>query len=77
MVLYDYTWQYCPDTGISTGSYIVFNQVGLIDNCTHVTGPVYQSISERQYNAALTAGMAIVNFVDGMFKLQDARSIHS
>ena len=42
MVLSDYIWQNCPDTGTSTGAYIVFYQGGTIDYCTHVTGPVDQ-----------------------------------
>ena len=52
MSFYDSIWQYCPDTGISTGSYIVFYRGGLIDHCTHVIGPVSQYIYERYYNAA-------------------------
>ena len=42
MVLSDSTWQGCPDTGRSTGAYIMFYQDGPIDNYTHVTGPVAQ-----------------------------------
>ena len=36
-------WQDCPDTGRSTGAYILFYQGGPIDHGTHVPGPVYQS----------------------------------
>ena len=36
MTLSDSSWQYCPDTGRSTGLYIIFYQVGTIDHGTHV-----------------------------------------
>ena len=32
----DSSWQYCPDTGRSTGAYIIFYQGGPIDHGTHV-----------------------------------------
>ena len=32
MVLSDSSWKYFPNTGISTGAYIVFYQYGPIDN---------------------------------------------
>ena len=35
--------KYCPDTGRSTGAYIIFYQGGTIDHGTHVPGPVAQS----------------------------------
>ena len=35
--------QYFPDTGRITGAYIIFYQGGIIDNGTHVPGPVSQS----------------------------------
>ena len=54
----DSSWQDCPDTGRSTGAYIVFYQCGPIDHGTHVPGPVAQSSAEREYNAACTVGMA-------------------
>ena len=34
------SWKDFPDTGISTGAYIIFYQGGPIDNCTHVPGPL-------------------------------------
>ena len=37
------SWQDCPDTGRSTGSYIMFYQGGPIYHGTHVPGPVAQS----------------------------------
>ena len=39
----DSSWQDCPDTGRSTGAYIILYQGGPIDNGTHVLGPVAQS----------------------------------
>ena len=36
----DSSWQYFPDTGRSTGAYIIFYQGGMIDHGTHVPGPV-------------------------------------
>ena len=42
----DSSWQYCPDTGISTGAYIIFYQGGSIDHGTHVPGTVAQSSAE-------------------------------
>ena len=36
----DSSWQDCPDTGRSTGAYIIYYQVGPIDRGTHVPGPI-------------------------------------
>ena len=58
MVFYDSSWKYCPETVRTTGEYIIFYQGGKIDHFTHVTGPVDQSSSESDYNAACTAIMA-------------------
>ena len=38
-----YIWKDCLDTDISTGAYIIFDQCGPIDHCTHITGPFSQS----------------------------------
>ena len=43
MAFSDSSWQYFPDTGRSTGEYIIFYQGGPIDHDTHVRGPVAQS----------------------------------
>ena len=43
MDLSDSIWKDCPDTGRSTGAYIIFYQGGTIDHGTHVPGPVAQS----------------------------------
>ena len=58
----DFSWQDCPDTGRSTGAYIIFYQGGTIDHGTHVTGPVSQSSAESEYNSVCTAGMALEHF---------------
>ena len=43
MVLSYYSWQDYPDTGRSTGLYVIFYQGDTIDHVTHVLGPVAQS----------------------------------
>ena len=45
MAFYDSSSQDCTDTGRSTGAYIIFYKGGTIDNDTHVTGPVAQSMA--------------------------------
>ena len=62
MAFSDSSWPDCPDTGRSTGSYIIFYQGGTIDHGTYVTGPVTQSSSESEYNSACTAGMDLAHF---------------
>ena len=52
MAFSDSSWQDCPDTGRSTGAYIIFYQGGPIDHGTNVTVPVAQSSAESEYNAA-------------------------
>ena len=42
MDFYDSIWQDCPDTGRSTGAYIIFYQGGPIDHGTHAPGTVSQ-----------------------------------
>ena len=58
----DFSWQDFPDTGRSTGAYIIFYQGDSIDNGTHVPVPVAQSSAESEYNSACTAGMALAHF---------------
>ena len=58
----DSSWKYFPDTVRSTGGYIILYQGGPIDHGTHVPGPVAQSISESEYNAACSPGMALAYF---------------
>ena len=58
----DSSWKYCPDTGRSTGAYIIFYQGGLIDHGTHVPRAFSQSSAEIEYNAACISGMALAHF---------------
>ena len=58
----DSSWQDFPDTGRSTGAYIIFYQGGPIDHGTHFPVPVAQSSAESEYNAACTAGMTLAHF---------------
>ena len=61
MAFSDYSWKDCPDTGRSTGAYIIFYQGGPTDHGTHVPGSVAQSNAESEYNAACTAGMDLAH----------------
>ena len=58
----DSSWQDCPDTGRSTGVYIILYQGGTIDHGTNVPRTVEQYSTESEYNAACNAGMALANF---------------
>ena len=58
----DSSWQDFPDTGKSTGAYIILYQGETIDHGTHVPVPVAQSSKESEYNAACTVGMALAHF---------------
>ena len=62
MVFSDSIYKDFPDTGISTGAYIVFYQCGKIDHCTHVPGAVSQYSAEIKYNLAFTALMDLAHF---------------
>ena len=62
MVISDSIWQDFPDTGRSTGAYIIFYQGGKIDHGTHVSGPVAQSSTERAYNIECTTGIYLAHF---------------
>ena len=62
MVFSDYICQDFPYNVISKGAYIIFFQGGPIDHGTPVKGPVAQSSSESEYNAACTARLALAHF---------------
>ena len=62
MVLSDSIWKDCPDTGRSTGDYIVFYQGGPIDHCTNVPGTVVKYSAESEYNALFTLWMDLAQF---------------
>ena len=63
MAFSDSSLQDFPDTGRSTGAYMIFYQGGPIDHGTPVPGPVDQSCAESEYNAACTTGMALAHFM--------------
>ena len=46
----DSSWKYFPDTGRSTGAYMIFYKGVKIDHGTHLPGPVSQSSAESEYN---------------------------
>ena len=48
MAFSDSSWQDFPDTGRSTGDYIMVYQGGPIDHSTYVPGPVAQSSAESE-----------------------------
>ena len=58
----DSSWKNCPDTGRSTGVYIIFYQDGPIDHGTHFPGKVAQSSVWTEYNASCTSVMALSHF---------------
>ena len=57
----DSSWQDCPDTGRSTGCYILYHQGGIIDCGSFVPTPVAMSSAEAEYNALAHAMQAIIN----------------
>ena len=59
MALSDSIWKDFTDTFRSIGSYIVFDQGGTIDHCTHVPGPFYQCSAGIYYYEAITERMAL------------------
>ena len=62
MAFSDSSWQDFPDTGRSTGAYIIFYQGRPIYHGAYVPRPVAQSSVESEYNAACTSGMAFALF---------------
>ena len=46
MDLSDSSWQDCPETGRSTGAYMIFYKCGPIDHGTHVPVPADKSGAE-------------------------------
>ena len=62
MALPDSSWKDFPDTGWSTGVYIIFHQGCQIDDGTHIPVPVAQSSKESNYNTACTVGMDLKVF---------------
>ena len=63
MVFYYSTCQDFPDTGRSTGEYIVFYQGVPTDHCTHIPVPVAQFSSESYYTTVCTEEMYLLHFI--------------
>ena len=57
----DSSWQDCPDTGRSTGGYLLYHQGGIIDGGSFVPIPVAMSTAEAEYNALAHAMQATVS----------------
>ena len=62
MVFSDCNQQDFSRTGISTGAYIIFDQIGPIEHGTYVQGPVAQSSTENKYNESCTTGISLAYF---------------
>ena len=65
----DYSWKYCPYTGISTEAYIKFYQGRPIFHGTHVPGPFDQSSTQSNYNTSCIAGTDLAQFSMLIYKL--------
>ena len=57
----DSSWQDCPDTGRSTGGYLLYHQGGIIDGASFTPNPVAMSTAEAKYNALAYAMQAVIN----------------
>ena len=57
--MHDSSWQDCPDTGRSTGAYVLFSQGGAVDYNTFVPSTVAMSSAEAECNVGAVAGMAM------------------
>ena len=61
MLFTDSSWQDCPDTGRSTGAYILSHQGGIIDAGSFFPNPIAMSTAESEYNALLQAMQHVIN----------------
>ena len=57
----DSSWQDCPDTGRSTGSYVLFHQDGIVDCATFLPTPVAMSSAEAEYNALAQSIQGVIS----------------
>ena len=62
MAFSNYSWKYCPDTGVITVAHTIFYQGGTIVHGTHVPGPVAQASAKREYNSACNVGTDLAHF---------------
>ena len=61
MAFLDSSWQDCPDTGRSTGSFDIFYQGGVVQSSSFVPDPVAMSSAEAEFNAACVTAMALAH----------------
>jgi hypothetical protein len=51
----DSSWQDCPDSGRSTGGFLIYHQGGIVDGGCFVPTPIAMSSAEAEYNALAQA----------------------
>ena len=61
IVFTDSSWQDCPDTGKSTGCYLIYINGSLVDAASFVPTPVALSSAEAEYNACAFALTAVIH----------------
>jgi hypothetical protein len=73
VTFYDSSWQDCPDTSRSTGSYFVFVRGSLVDGASFVPTPIALSSAESEYNAGAhaTTGSAHIRQIHNSFHGRD------
>ena len=54
----DSSFNDCPDSGRSTGGYVLFYQGGVVDSASAMPDPVALSSAEAEYNQTCVTGMA-------------------
>ena len=59
----DSSWQYCPDTGRSTGAYIIYYQGVPIDHGTHVPVPVTYLLAISTYLEGSSSFLRVIFFL--------------
>ncbi|MGH3053820.1 MAG: reverse transcriptase domain-containing protein [Gaiellaceae bacterium] len=57
----DSSWQDCPDTGRSTGSFLIFYKGGVVDHSSFLPDPVAMSSGEAEYNTACATCIAVAH----------------
>ena len=65
----DSSWQDCPDTGRSTGSYQIYQQGGIVEAASFVPNPVAMSSAEAEYNAVAHAMQRCANVCQVLMEL--------
>ncbi|MGH3054284.1 MAG: Ty1/Copia family ribonuclease HI, partial [Gaiellaceae bacterium] len=57
----DSSWQDCPTSGRSTGSFLIYYQGGVVDHALFVPDPVALSSGKAEYNTACATSMAVAH----------------